>query len=270
MQLIDVGVNLTNKSLLQDIDGVLARAQLAGVEQMVVTGTSIAESSEAISLCESFPGRLFATCGMHPHHASDWNETSFSELEALAQHDCVRAIGETGLDFNRNYSPPAEQEQAFRGQMELAIALGKPLFCHQRDAHQRFLGLLGEYRESISNLVVHCFTDSREALMDYLELDCYIGITGWICDERRGQELQQLVKLIPADRLLLETDAPYLLPRDLDPRPRSRINEPAYLPHILASVARHQQKPAELLALECLQNSRRFFALPSAAPAAMA
>ena len=106
--------------------------------------------------------------------------------------------------------------------------------------------------------------------MDYLELDCYIGITGWICDERRGQELQQLVKLIPADRLLLETDAPYLLPRDLDPRPRSRINEPAYLPHILASVARHQQKPAELLALECLQNSRRFFALPSAAPAAMA
>lgn len=265
MQLVDVGVNLTNKSLLQDLEGVLARARQAGVEQMVVTGTSIAESREAIRLCESYPAQLFATCGMHPHHASDWNETSYSELEKLAQHACVRAIGETGLDFNRNYSPAAAQESAFRRQMELAIALDKPLFCHQRDAHQRFIGLLGEYRDAISRLVVHCFTDSREAMMDYLELDCYIGITGWICDERRGRELQQLVKLVPADRLLLETDAPYLLPRDLDPRPRSRINEPAYLPHILESVARHQHKEVDLLALECLQNSRRFFDLPAPA-----
>jgi TatD DNase family protein len=121
--------------------------------------------------------------------------------------------------------------------------------------------MLKEYRDRISRLVVHCFTDTREALIDYLDLDCYIGITGWICDERRGLELQQLVRLIPDNRLLLETDAPYLLPRNLNPRPSSRINEPAYLPQVLDMVAFHQGKPVELLAKQCLQNSRRFFDL---------
>jgi TatD DNase family protein len=121
--------------------------------------------------------------------------------------------------------------------------------------------MLREYRDEISRLVVHCFTDTREALIDYLDLDCYIGITGWICDERRGVELQKLVRLIPADRLLLESDAPYLLPRNLDPKPSSRINEPAYLPHILANVAQHQGKSIDLLARQSRQNSQAFFSL---------
>jgi TatD DNase family protein len=229
IDLVDVGVNLTNKSLQQDIDAVMRRAGEAGVMQMVVTGTSIAESRQAIALCEHY--------------------------------DCVRAIGETGLDFNRNYSPHAVQEMAFQQQMELAVALQMPLFCHQRDAHERFVAMLREYRDDISRLVVHCFTDNREALTDYLDLDCYIGITGWICDERRGLELQQLVKLIPDNRLLLETDAPYLLPRNIQPRPPSRINEPAYLPHILENVAFHQGKTVALLARQSLQNSRTFFDL---------
>jgi TatD DNase family protein len=179
----------------------------------------------------------------------------------MAQQHCVRAIGETGLDFNRNYSTQSAQEFAFQQQMELAITLDMPLFCHQRDAHRRFIEMLREYREDICHLVVHCFTDSREALMDYLDLDCYIGITGWICDERRGVELQQLVKLIPADRLLLETDAPYLLPRNIEPKPASRINEPAYLPYVLKNVALHQEKPIELVARQSLLNSQTFFAL---------
>ena len=261
MELIDIGVNLTNQSLLRDIGAVMQRAKDAGVVQMVVTGTSLEESRKAIELCQSYPESLVATCGIHPHHASEWNENSLEQLRTMAQQDCVRAIGETGLDFNRNYSPPAAQEIAFRQQMELAATLNMPLFCHQRDAHDRFVEMLREYRDEISRLVVHCFTDSREALMDYLDLDCYIGITGWICDERRGLELQQLVKSIPAERLLLETDAPYLLPRDLDPKPANRVNEPAYLPHILQTVARHRGEPDQNLAMQVTDNSRVFFNL---------
>ena len=261
MELIDVGVNLTNKSLVADLDGVMSRAQQAGVMQMVVTGTSIDDSRQATELCQRFPGRLVTTAGVHPHHANEWDESSYTELELLAQQDCVRAIGETGLDFNRNYSPHPAQESSFERQMELAVALQMPLFCHQRDAHRRFVEMLRLYRDDIKRLVVHCFTDTREALIDYLDLDCYIGITGWICDERRGLELQQLVKLIPSDRLLLETDAPYLLPRTLQPKPSGRINEPGYLPHILEKVAFHQDKPPQQLAEQSLQNSREFFDL---------
>ncbi len=260
-ELIDIGVNLTNRSLLRDIDGVMQRALDAGVTRMVVTGTSENESQAAIELCSRYPDRLVSTCGVHPHHASDWDGQSAARLETLARADCVRAIGETGLDFNRNYSPPDAQEKAFQAQMELAAATSMSLFCHQRDAHERFVRMLTEWRDRLGPVVVHCFTDTREALMDYLDLDCHIGITGWICDERRGLELQNLVRLIPADRLLLETDSPYLLPRDLVPKPSSRVNEPAYLPHILEAVASQQGKPAATLARETLHNSRRFFSL---------
>jgi len=261
IEAIDIGVNLTNKSLLADVDAVLQRAQQAGVTQMVVTGTSIAESQKAIELCERYPERLVSTCGIHPHHASDWDQDSYAHMRNMAQLDCVRAIGETGLDFNRNFSPPAAQEFSFQQQMALAAELKMPLFCHQRDAHTRFVEMLRDYRDQIDRVVVHCFTDTRAALIEYLDLDCYIGITGWICDERRGLELRQLAKLVPDDRLLLETDAPYLLPRNLDPKPESRSNEPAYLPHILREVAGCQKRDPVDLARACLQNSRRFFDL---------
>ena len=259
--LIDIGVNLTNRSLQRDLDGVLQRAESSGVHQMVVTGTNIHESAEAIKLCQQHPDRLVSTCGIHPHHADEWSDSSFARLSKLATSSCVRAIGETGLDFNRNYASVQNQEHAFSEQLRLATELKMPLFCHQRDAHSRFVELLREHRDRITKLVVHCFTDSRTALIDYLDLDCYIGITGWICDERRGQELQQLVKLIPANRLMLETDAPYLLPRNLDPRPSSRINEPAHLGHILREVAMHRNEAPAELASACARNSRQFFDL---------
>ena len=257
--LIDIGVNLTNKSLLRDLDGVLRRAAEAGVGQMVVIGSTLAESRESIALCARYPDRLLATAGVHPHHADEWGPGSGAELEALAAQRAVRAIGETGLDFNRNYSPPDAQERAFAAQLDLAADLGLPVYCHQRDAHRRFVDILDAHRARLARVVVHCFTDGRDALIDYLDRDCYIGVTGWICDERRGRELQQLVRLIPAERLLLETDAPYLLPRDLRPKPASRVNEPAYLPHILAAVAHHRGEAPERLAAACLANSQRFF-----------
>jgi len=260
-EIIDIGVNLTNKSLLADIEAVLQRAANAGVTQMVVTGTTLAESTRAIELCTTYPQTLVSTCGIHPHHASDWDTDSYQQLRDMAAQPCVRAIGETGLDFNRNFSPAPAQELAFEQQMELAVELQLPLFCHQRDAHDQFSSMLRDRRDSLGRIVVHCFTDTRAALMDYLDLDCYIGVTGWICDERRGLELRELVSLIPQDRILLETDAPYLLPRNLDPKPPSHINEPAYLRHILDEIALCRNQPSESLAQACLLNSRTFFDL---------
>jgi TatD DNase family protein len=259
MNYIDIGVNLTNRSLNRDLDGVISRAVAASVRQMVVTGTNIDESAEAIELCHQYPERLVCTAGIHPHHASEWTTDTARMIRAFCENSCVRAIGETGLDFNRNYSTAEDQINAFRQQLELAISLEKPVFTHQRDAHDTFIDILREYRSQLSRVVVHCFTDSRAALLDYLELDCHIGITGWVCDERRGLELQRLVDLIPANRLMVETDAPYLLPRDLPGKSKNRINEPANLPHIVDSIARHRDKAVEELAAECLTTSQLFF-----------
>lgn len=259
--LIDIGVNLTNNSLLRDLDGVMQRAADAGVRQMVVTGTSLEASEQARDLCTRFPQQLVYTCGVHPHHASEWDALSLDRLRQLAQQPGARAIGETGLDFNRSYSPHGVQETAFRRQLELAAELEMPVFCHQRDAHSRFVAILREYRERLDAVVVHCFTDSREALLECLELDCHIGITGWICDERRGQELQLLAKEIPVERLLLETDAPYLLPRSLEPAPKGRRNEPAYLPEVLRVVALCSGRPAEEIAFHSSRNADTLFGL---------
>ncbi len=258
-QYIDIGVNLTNKSLMQDLDGVLQRASASAVTQMVVTGTTLQESQTAIALCEKHPQQLVCTAGVHPHHASEWNEDSALMLESLSSKPCVRAIGETGLDFNRNYSPQNMQIDVFHQQLSIACSFDKPLFTHQRDAHDSFIDILQQYRHRLGAIVVHCFTDSKSALQDYLDLDCHIGITGWICDERRGTELQQIVRYIPANRLMIETDAPYLLPRDLDPKPNSRINEPCHLPHIAGRIAQCQGKTVDKLADECLRTTRIFF-----------
>jgi TatD DNase family protein len=260
-QFVDIGANLTNKSLMQDLGAVIERAVNAGVKQIIVTGTSIEDSSQAIRLCRQYPDQLLCTVGVHPHHASDWAPESAENLRDLAHNGCVRAVGETGLDFNRNFSPQEAQIEAFRRQLELAITLNKPVFSHQRDAHPVFIDILREYRDNLVNIVVHCFTDNRAALSDYLDLDCHIGITGWICDERRGTELAQLVKYIPDNRLMAETDSPYLLPRNLPQKPDNRINEPAYLPHIIESIAHFQNRPADQVGAECLKTSQLFFAI---------
>ena len=137
----------------------------------------------------------------------------------------------------------------------------KPLFLHQRDAHDRFLPILQEVRDQLGHLVVHCFTGTRDELHDYLDMDLYIGITGWICDERRGYDLHPLLKDIPEDRLMLETDAPYLLPRNIKPKPSSRRNEPANLTYVVAMVSHCLGKSPASVALQTSNNARDFFAL---------
>jgi TatD DNase family protein len=258
--LIDIGANLTHSSFDADGDQVITDAAAAGVVQMVITGSSINESIKAIALCARYPEQLFSTCGIHPHHANDWQDDSAAQIQQLVQqHSCIKAIGETGLDFYRDICPRDQQELAFIGQLQIAAALQLPVFLHERDAFARFAPILKEHRSSLNKVVVHCFTGEQPALFAYLDMDCYIGITGWICDERRGQHLQELVRHIPLDRLLIETDAPYLLPRDLPKK--IRRNEPKFLSHIAASIARCRDMSVQALSLATHENSRRFFNL---------
>jgi TatD DNase family protein len=259
--LIDIGVNLTGSSFSVDLAEVIARARRAGVEKMVVTGTSIEHSEKARQLAQDYPGVLYATAGVHPHHASECDERTLQQLAELAQQSGVVAIGECGLDFNRNFSPREVQLKWFEAQLELAADLQLPVFLHQRDAHEAFLQILQRWRDRLKAAVAHCFTGDAEQVRAYIDLDMHIGVTGWICDERRGIELQQAVGVIPDHRLMIETDAPYLLPRDLQPKPKDRRNEPMYLPHVCAAVARDRGQDADTLAGITSRNARAFFSL---------
>jgi TatD DNase family protein len=260
--LIDIGINLAHDSYDADREAVIARAQAAGVVQMIVTGSSPASTRAAISLSRQHPGKLFATAGVHPHHAAELTPSVLADLGPLALEPQVLAVGECGLDYYRNYSPHSAQREAFHRQLELAARARKPVFLHQRDAHEDFVAILREHRAQLAGGVAHCFTGGAAELDCYLELGLAIGITGWICDERRGAHLLELVRRIPADRLLLETDGPYLLPRDLTPKPASRRNEPVYLPHVAATVARARGEPAEVLARASTEAARRLFRIP--------
>jgi len=259
-ELIDIGANLGHESFDHDLAEVIARAQAVGVVHQMVTGTTLPASQKALALSRQFPG-LSATAGIHPHEAAHADAEVLTAIRALLDDPQIKAVGETGLDFNRDYSPRPVQEKVFEAHLQMAIECGKPLFLHQRDAHDRFYPILKEYRDKVAGGVVHCFTDTREALHDYLDLDMYIGITGWICDERRGEHLLELVRDIPADRLLLETDAPYLLPRTLRPKPKSRRNEPAFLTEVLRIVAEYSGRPAAVVAEQTTANARRLFGL---------
>lgn len=259
-ELIDIGANLGHESFDHDLAEVIARAEAVGIVHQLVTGTTLAASQKALMLCRRFP-RLSATAGIHPHEAAHADDTALAGIRALLNEPEIKAVGETGLDFNRDYSPRPLQEKVFEAHLAMAVDCGKPVFLHQRDAHARFYPILKNYRDHISGGVVHCFTDTREALHDYLDLDMYIGITGWICDERRGEHLLELVRDIPADRLLLETDAPYLLPRTLRPKPKSRRNEPAFLTEVLKTVAAYSGRPAAVIAEQTTENARRLFGL---------
>ncbi|MGN6788482.1 MAG: TatD family hydrolase [Rhodanobacteraceae bacterium] len=261
MHLIDIGANLTHESFQHDFDAVLDRARKAGVERMIVTGASRAGSERALELAREHPGTLHATAGVHPHHAGDYGAETDALLRTLARESEVVAVGETGLDYFRDLSPRPAQRAAFEKQLAIAVDLGMPLFLHQRDAHDDFFALLKTARDQVPAAVVHCFTDDRRALFEYLDLDCHIGITGWICDERRGTHLRELVRSIPADRLLLETDAPYLLPRDIRPQPSDRRNEPMYLEHICDTVARERGEEPQATAGQTTTNAQAFFGI---------
>lgn len=259
--IIDIGANLTHESFGNDFEDVINRAREANICHMVITGSDVKDSEQAIELSGADSTLFSATAGIHPHYAEQYNETARTTLAGLLNLDIVKAVGETGLDFFRDISPREKQIESFRAHLELAEASGKPLFLHQRESHDTFLSVLKEYRDRVGRVVVHCFTDTADALHDYLELDCYIGITGWICDERRGAHLLDCVGSIPPNRLMIETDAPYLMPRNLRPKPKTRRNEPCTLPLVLNAIASVRPESPEELAGFTTENAKRFFSL---------
>lgn len=263
VEFIDVGINLGHDSYDHDRDAVLARALQAGVRQMVVTGASLDGNPKAREIAASDPQRLRATAGCHPHYATELLAPgALTRLELQAKDASVTAVGECGLDYFRDFSPRDAQRQAFEAQLEIAVRVGKPVFLHARDAHPDFIGILRQWRPRLVDAIAHCFTGTRDEMKECLDLGLAIGITGWICDERRGHHLLDLVGLVPAGRLMIETDGPYLLPRDLVPRPLSRRNEPMYLPHVAATVARARGESVQQLAAHTTTAARQFFGLP--------
>lgn len=263
--LVDIGVNLAHRSFHSDRKEVIARAIAAGVRTMIITRTSLASSEAAARITREYPKHLFATAGVHPHDSRNCTDETLAELRRLAASDEVVAIGECGLDFNRDFSPRPIQEKWFEAQVALAEEMQRPLFLHERDAHVRFCEILKRSRKSVP-AVIHCFTGTREELKAYLEMGLHIGITGWICDERRGLHLRELVKEIPLDRLMIETDAPFLTPRNMPMKPKDGRNEPAFLTHVLKTLADCLGKSPAFVALETTRTATGFFRIGSQRP----
>jgi TatD DNase family protein len=259
--LIDIGANLAHDSFDDDREDVLQRAADAGVARMIVTGSSVQSNREAVSLAAEHPGVLYATAGMHPHHASEYDSNCAGQIRQLAENGQVVAVGECGLDYFRNFSPRDAQLKAFRSQLDIAVDTGLPVFLHNRDAHDDFVEVLEPTLPKLSRAVAHCFTGEHESLREYLALGLYIGVTGWICDERRGAHLKDIVSAVPDDRLMIETDAPYLLPRTIQPKPRTRRNEPMHLVEVLRTVAEARGQSEEHVAAITTQNAQHFFGL---------
>ena len=263
--LIDIGVNLTNKRFDNDRDELIIRAKSQEVEKLLITGTSIKESQQALALCQhyhqKYPNTLYSTAGVHPHDADGVSDDYLAQLSQLAKQPYVKAIGECGLDFNRNFSEPKQQLIVFKEHIKLAAELDMPLFLHQRDAFVPWFAELQPFIHRVPAMVAHCFTGNKAELEQCLAANMYIGITGWLCDERRGQELQDIIKLIPLNRLLLETDAPYLTPRTIRPRPKSSRNEPSYLPYIVQKISEITAIDADEIACQTSLNTCKVFNL---------
>lgn len=259
----DIGVNLNDKRLV--FLPVFERALAADVNHIVITGTSLHKSQQAILLAQQYPQHLWTTAGVHPHDASEFTIQTLNALRTLAKSNCVVAIGECGLDFNRNFSTPEQQFFAFEQQLRLACELGLPVFLHERDAFEVQIELLTKYHKELSGGVVHCFTGDTIQMNRYLDLGLYIGITGWVCDLKRGQALRDAIKALPLNRVLLETDAPYLRPKGLanNRKVDNGNNEPAYLPFIAEAVASLMATDIEVLQLACQVNTQALFNIPS-------
>jgi len=259
MRLFDSHCHLDDKSYRADLPAVLQRAREAGVERCMVVGIDPETARRAIRIAEDHPG-VVASVGVHPHDAARCSEAILEDLVQLADHPKVRAWGETGLDFNRMYAPRDDQERWFQRQLQTALRLDLPLIFHERDTEGRFLEMLQAFGAPALQGVVHCFSGSRREMEAYLDLGLAIGITGIVTMQQRGEALRALVPLIPEDRLLVETDAPYLTPSP--ERNRARRNEPAFVRSVLHKVAEIRGTDPETMAEITWENTCRIYRLP--------
>ena len=252
----DTGVNLFSERFAQDRDAVIERARQNHIRELLLISSDLAESYQNSDYCQTTTS-LYCTAGVHPHQASTVADGWLDELQLLLKLPHVVAVGECGLDFNRNFSTPKQQIEVFEGQLALAAKLKKAVYLHERDAFPTQISLLKNH-PGLSG-IAHCFTGDSSQLKAYLDLGLYIGITGWLCDTKRGQHLMDAVRYLPLDRLILETDAPFLLPKTLTPKPKSSRNEPAYLPEIAAKLADLTGHSLDDIALHSRRNSLSLF-----------
>jgi len=258
MNIFDSHCHLDDKSYSKDLDAVLDRARKAGVTRMMTIGVNGQTSGRAVSLAQSYEG-VYASVGVHPHDVKNCSESVLRYLTDLAQSARVRAWGEIGLDFNRMYSPRKDQEKWFERQLEIACRMGLPLIFHERDSNGRFLEIIKSRGPVEINGVVHCFSGNRQELDQYLALGLHIGITGILTMKSRGAQLRELAPIIPAERLLVETDAPYLVPAP--EKNHSRRNEPAFVKSVLMQLAEVRNERAEALAKTVWTNTCRLYGL---------
>ena len=256
---IDIACNFTHPSFAESLDQVLRDANDVDVNKFVLLSASLKDLEPIHSIKSQNPSQFFITAGIHPHHANeilDLNETPLIDRLVSIQPN---AIGETGLDYFRNISPPEIQRDSFAMHIEIAKELQKPLYLHQRDAHDDFISILKKNNSALPPFIVHCFTGTQKQLDDYLDLGAFIGLTGWICDEKRNKDLIESIKNIPLDKLMLETDSPYLVPKNLPIKAKKNINEPKYLPHIAKEVSELIGISIESLRDATSKNAENFF-----------
>lgn len=253
----DIGANLSSERFASDLPDVLSRAWAAGLTAIDITGVSVESSRKSLAIAQGDP-RLFFTAGTHPHHASGWSDRSAADISDLLSSPKASMAGEMGLDFFRMLSSRQEQTRAFEGQLEVASQFGKPLFLHCRDAHADFLRIL-DRQSKLPPAIVHCFTGSAREAEAYLERGFHIGITGWVADASRAAPLRDALRIIPPDRILLETDSPFLPPLNRPGAARKDRNEPAFLPFVLRGVSEATGIPPDILSERISASVSRLF-----------
>ena len=258
-EIADIACNFTSERFDNDLDKVISRALTNKITKFGLICSQLSDLDKLLKIYDEYQSDMFFTIGVHPHHANEINSEYLNILKEKIASNNPHAIGETGLDFFRNLSTYEEQIFAFEEQIKIAINTNKPLFLHQRDSHDDFIRILRKYSSDINKAVVHCFTGTQEQLDDYLELGFYIGITGWICDEKRNIELRKTIKNIPLSKLMVETDCPYLIPKNLPTKPKNNRNEPSNLNHIVKEISLLLNLNEEEIRKESFKNTLRFF-----------
>ena len=258
-EIADIACNFTSERFDKDLDEVIKRAIANKITKFGLICSRISDLNKLLKIYKQYSKSMFYTIGVHPHHANEINDGYLKKLKNVITTNNPHAIGETGLDFFRNLSTYEQQIYVFEEQIKIAIDTNKPLFLHQRDSHDDFIKILRKYSSDISKAVVHCFTGTQGQLDDYLELDCYIGITGWICDEKRNVELRKAIKKIPLEKLMIETDCPYLIPKNLVEKPKNNRNEPTNLNHIINEIAVLMEIDIDILRKQTFENTINYF-----------
>jgi TatD DNase family protein len=258
MKLFDSHCHLDDRIFNKDRDDVIRRSKEAGISRAMIVGVNLDRSRKAVRLAESYDG-YYASVGVHPHDAKDCSEQVLEILCDLAKSPKVRAWGEIGLDFNRMYSTGGEQEKWFARQLDLAHDLKLPLIFHERDSGGRFLQILKAHAKSGLKGVVHCFSGNQIELDHYLDMGFCIGITGILTMKNRGALLRKMIPRIPANRILIETDAPYLTP--VPENNRTRRNEPAFVKSVLYALAEVRGEDPENLSGVIWENTCRLYGI---------